>query len=393
LGHSKELVLKALDGLVRLMKKKAEDTKMQIFRSFCYVHRLSEMENGKANNLNLLRFLLASAVILSHCYLLLGLGNLEPMYALVGYTDLGRSAVFGFFFISGYLIVKSAFRWSGPEQYIASRVLRIFPGLAVVILLCAFVLGPLATTLPLREYLLSPVTYSFLTQIWMHHTQLSLPGVFSDGRTYSMVNGSLWTLPVEWTLYMLTMLVCLMARWRSLATHLSARTWTVIFVSLALTLQMMPLRWDLAWGWSKVFFMGAMCYLLRKWVPLSLPFAIFILCLDVYLMQSGSKMSYHLFPYVLGYFVLTLGYHPAVHVAGFHRFGDYSYGLYIYAYPLQQFLVTRFHNPLAFFAVVYPLTLLAAVCSWHFIEGPSLKLKYKIERTLKPETAEAEVSV
>ncbi len=110
-------------------------------------------------------------------------------------------------------------------------------------------------------------------------------------------------------------------------------------------------------------------------------------------MQSGSKMSYHLFPYVLGYFVLTLGYHPAVHIAGFHRFGDYSYGLYIYAYPLQQLLATRFHSPLAFFAATYPLTLLAAVCSWHFIEEPSLKLKYKIKRKLKPETAEREVGV
>jgi peptidoglycan/LPS O-acetylase OafA/YrhL len=359
---------------------------MQSFRSFFYVHRLIEVENGKANNLNLLRFLFASAVIFSHCYLLLRLDDVEPMHALVKYTDLGRAAVFGFFFISGYLIVKSALRWSSPEQYIASRVLRIFPGLAAVILLCAFVLGPLVTTLPLREYLLHPCMYSFLTQIWMHHMQLSLPGVFSDGRVSSVVDGALWTLPIEWMLYMATMLVCLAVQWRSSTIYLSARTWAVVVASLVLTAQMMPLQWNFAWGWTKIFFMGAMCYLLRKWVLLSLPLAAFILCLDLYLMRSASMMGYRLFPYVLGYFVLTLGYHPAIHIKGFHRFGDYSYGLYIYAFPLQQLLLTRFHNPLTYFAATYPLTLLAAVCSWHFVEEPSIELKHKIKHQLKSET-------
>ena len=83
---------------------------------------------------------------------------------------------------------------------------------------------------------------------------------------------------------------------------------------------------------------------------------------------------------VFGYFLLTIGYHPALHFRSFHRIGDYSYGLYIYAFPIQQLLLHKYPRPLFLFAAGYPLSLAAAVLSWHFVERPSLSLKGKMRR-------------
>jgi peptidoglycan/LPS O-acetylase OafA/YrhL len=77
------------------------------------------------------------------------------------------------------------------------------------------------------------------------------------------------------------------------------------------------------------------------------------------------------------YFILCFSLHPALFFRPFTRLGDYSYGLYIYAFPLQQQMA--FYHPrlryLKGLAVVYPIILGVAVLSWHFIEKPALGLK------------------
>ncbi|SNS93305.1 Acyltransferase family protein [Granulicella rosea] len=176
--------------------------------------RLDEHEHGKNNNLNLIRLILASLVILSHCWILLGGVETEPLYRLTGNLDLGGVSVIGFFFISGYLILKSGLRWSSPQHYVAARALRIFPALLLSVVLCAVVLGPFATKLSIPDYVLNPLTRQFFWQATLHKVHLALPGVFQDGRRLQEVNAPLWTLPTEWTMYTTVMTICLLHKWR-----------------------------------------------------------------------------------------------------------------------------------------------------------------------------------
>ena len=346
--------------------------------SYVRVVYLGDVDKGRDNNLNLLRLLLASGVIMSHSWVSLGLLASEPVHNYLEFTDLGTIAVYGFFFISGYLILKSAIRWSGPDEFLASRFLRIFPGLIVSVILCVFVFGPAMTSLTLQDYLESPLTRSFLSEIWMHRMQHLLPGV-CERYPLPSINAALWTLPGEWLMYIATMVACLAFRWRSLRT-VSSNTWFAIFTVLLLTAQMMPLQWIFAFQWFRYFLLGSACYLFRKRLPLSIPGAMSAFALDVVSVHYNLKGSHLLFQVALSYLVITIGYHPAVYVQSMRVFGDYSYGLYIYGLPIQQLMLKHFSRPVPFFLTCYPLILLAAVLSWHYIEKPSLSMKRRLRR-------------
>ena len=336
--------------------------------------RLGTVESGRANNLNLVRFLLAACVILSHSCDLLGRSQQDPAHVLLHFSNLGEIGVFGFFFISGYLIFKSAMRRDTPAQYLRARGLRIFPGMIVSVLLCLVVVGPLVTTLPLRAYFHSPVIRAYLPVLWLHHNDSYLPGVFQHN-LYTLVNGSLWTLPAEWTMYVLTLLVCLGYRQFRGTSRLTGLSWLLVAGCILFTAQMMPLRWAYAAPWMAFFCLGSACYMLRDRILLSLPAALALLAAEVLLLRVMPHAGKPLFPLVLCYCLLAFGYHPAIYFRPFTRLGDYSYGLYIYGWPVQQLLVNKARTPLALFAESFAITLLLAVLSWSLVEQPCLRLK------------------
>ncbi len=348
---------------------------------------LGDVEGGRFNNLNLIRFILASGVIYTHSFTELRLASKEPVFLLTNSFTLGTLAVWSFFFISGYLILKSSLR-STPERFITSRILRIFPGLIAIVLLCTFLLGPAKTTLSLSAYFRDPTTHSFLTQMWLHRTRLPLPGVFTGPRDTTDVVPTLWTLPGEWTMYVATMLACLIFRWKQLPA-LTKVSWFSVGASVAFTIQMFPLATPEYRSWVKYFVLGALCYLLRRRIWLSVPAAVICFSISLYVFVALPRIGKDIFPCALGYLLLAIGFHPGVCVKTFHWFGDYSYGLYIYAFPLQQLCVNAISNTLYFFALTYSMTLLIAILSWHFMEQPFLRLK---KRAIATPTAETPVS-
>ena len=118
----------------------------------------------RSNNFDTLRLVAAGSVIFSHAFLLSqGRQDNEPLVLLTGgQSVLGVVGVFVFFVISGFLVTQSFETTGSPLRFLAKRALRIYPGLAACILLCAFVLGPLVTSLPLGAYLRSAGVYDFL---------------------------------------------------------------------------------------------------------------------------------------------------------------------------------------------------------------------------------------
>ena len=153
------------------------------------------------NLFDLLRLVAATMVLWSHAYALTG----NPSPGWFG-NALGTLGVKIFFIISGLMITRSWLDDPRLWAFTMRRVLRIMPGLILVVVVCAFVMGPLVTTLPVGEYFRSYGTRFYLWNILLFPIY-NLPGVFAGNIYPIAVNGSLWSLPAEVCMYILTPLV------------------------------------------------------------------------------------------------------------------------------------------------------------------------------------------
>jgi len=166
------------------------------------------------NNFDALRLIAAVSVIFSHSFLVAeGTQNREWLIVLTGnQCILGLTGVFIFFAISGFLVTQSFEQTPNPLHYLAKRALRIFPGLFIATLISAFVLGPLVTTLPLGAYLSRPEAYEYVIgNTLLDQSVHELPGVsFADNPVGLEINGSLWTLRLEFTMYLMVLVLGLL---------------------------------------------------------------------------------------------------------------------------------------------------------------------------------------
>jgi len=159
----------------------------------------------RLNNFDFLRLSAAILVVFSHCYPLAGRSAEEPILNFLGYETGGGVAVAVFFTISGYLISASWLKGRSPLDYLIKRVMRIFPGLLVAVLL-SILLGAFLTPLKLRDYLSHELTLNYLSNIWLH-IHYHLPQIFAENPHPHAINGSLWTLPIEFFLYIVVLLL------------------------------------------------------------------------------------------------------------------------------------------------------------------------------------------
>ncbi|HSX02870.1 MAG TPA: acyltransferase [Candidatus Saccharimonadia bacterium] len=339
---------------------------------------LAERLKGRQNNFDLLRFVAAGLVIVSHSFALAGYP--EPM---VGKTTLGTLAVAIFFIMSGFLIAQSWVQHPRMAAFLGKRVLRIVPGLAGVLVFSVFVLGPAFTSLTRQAYFASADTFSYLNGIFIYTIGSMLPGVFAGNPLGYAINGSLWTLPYEFTAYLL---VALLSGLALLRRHRAG--WIVVF-ALFLPLNYVLRRWapelhlpffNLDVGiiahLTAYFVGGTLLYVFRQRVRLSAGLA--WAALAVFAVSSAWPLAWLYLSYLtLPYLIIYLAFMQAGRLANFGRYGDFSYGLYIYAFPVQQALVagTPGISPLRLMALAFPITLALAICSWHLIEAPALRLK------------------
>ncbi|MBO0798929.1 MAG: acyltransferase, partial [Blastocatellia bacterium] len=166
-----------------------------------------ERRMPRHNNFDCLRLIAALMVLCSHSFALTGT-PFEPFVAWFGGYDTGGGmGVAIFFIISGFLVSGSVER-RATIDYLASRALRIVPALAVVTCFEVLLLGPAFTTLSLSAYFSDFSTWSHLANPLIYRIDLWLPGTFKE-LPNSAVNGSLWTLPYECSLYLILPAVAL----------------------------------------------------------------------------------------------------------------------------------------------------------------------------------------
>lgn len=333
------------------------------------------------NNLTLLRFLAAFAVLFAHCWpIAFGYERADPitqqLRAWFGPgVVLSSFAVWGFFVISGYLVTKSALS-RGLGDYAIARALRIFPALIVNVLLCAFVLGLAVTTLPVAAYLADEQTWKFVgNNVLSWNVIYRLPGVF-EANPLQAVNGSLWTLPLE--------IRCYIAIGLFLATGILRRGWLFTLVAAAL------IAGDALYGILGAdgaacfvsFLFGALVYVHRKYAPASVLPA---LALIGAALLAPTEIAAQLIGLAgFAWLVLWLGL-AAPRMPWFDdALGDPSYGIYIYAFPIQQLVVLLVGAgaPWLLFAISAPATFVAGLLSWKLLEAPILARKSAASRAL-----------
>ena len=343
-------------------------------------YRLDELAHGRENNLNLLRMIAASMVMFSHAYALTLRAGDEPIAALSrGAIDAGTIGVITFFGISGFLIAQSLERTPSLGRYAIARALRIVPGLYLAKLFCVVAVGWTVTILPSPSYWVDAGTWRFLLGMPFFGMPDRLPGVFVTLPYPLAVNGSLWTIPVEIWCYGIAAMIAVVGLTRGTIVY------SVLFVAAIVAYVIFPqasrdlMPFD---GYGTIpglvasFFFAVWLHACRRMVPVSLPLAGIVAVLIVacpLVPRTGPWCFYLGIPYL----ALVAAYHPRLQWRRYLRFGDYSYGTYVLAFPVQQFLIWRFGplQPLLSFALTLAVTLPLAMLSWHFVEAPALALK------------------
>ncbi len=337
---------------------------------------LGDVATGRDNNFNLIRITAAFAVLVSHAWpVALGRGTAEPLQQVTGHS-LGTLAVYVFFVTSGFLIAASFEHARSHADFIAARVLRIFPGLCVSLIVVAFGLGTLATSLPLSDYLGDNRTWAFLAHnMNMLKLQYTLPGVF-EHNPYPTVEGSIWTLVHEMTCYALLFLggiAGLLRHRRTFALVLAAAA--ALWAAIWLTGMPLPPRLSGLYDLAPPFALGTAAWVWRDRLRLRGDALLGLLVLAA--LMRGKPAAFPALILALGYGTLWLAYVPGGMIRRYGAVGDYSYGLYIYAFPLQGLVVWAMGPmlPLTNIALALPVTLTAAILSWHLIEKPALALR------------------
>ena len=350
----------------------------------------------RSNNFDALRLIGALLVILGHGYALLARPADIPV--VLGYP-LQTIGVILFFAISGYLITASWSRTKNPLTYGLARCLRIFPALVVVVLVTALVLGPAVTVLTREQYFASPETWDYVVRNLRLDVRFQLPGVWADLPYPSAVNGSLWTLFVEFLCYLAVPFLFLFPRFvRPLA--------GVVALVLALRWaeappEQSPLFWgvrlrDAAGLW--VFFAGgALLRLLSErfaWFRFRTDVAVAGTALLFLVHDLAPGLALEVASLTIPYAVLSIGLARTPYIARTARFGDFSYGLYLWAFPVQQLVVDLWgvQRMAVNLVMVVGLTLGLAVMSWHLVEKPSMRLKDLIVRRTARRSAPAPTS-
>ena len=327
------------------------------------------------NSLDLLRLGAAGMVLYSHQHVLLG----HPETNFMGWTSFGGAGVSVFFFLSGSLIWSSWVRDPDGWRFFQRRALRIFPALWVLVLLTVLVLGPAISVLPLGEYGSSAATWRYLSTAILL-VRYGLPGVFEDNPYPDAVNGSLWTLPVEFFCYVLLAVLGLVfrhANWRGLmlgmALALSGAAFGVPLLGQRFLahFEMVAFFW---WGAVYAFVRGDPAWTKHQWRVS----AAVLLALLIFWVSSPRGMERTaLLLFAAGLVAVAQVWQGGARLT--KPLGDLSYGMYIFAFPVQQAVVSmgqsygwsfEFHLALSF-----GLTMLLAWLSWHLVEKRALRFK------------------
>ena len=335
---------------------------------------VSEAElRSDGNAFTLLRWILATTVMFSHGWDLTQFRTgLDPSVPILG-MPVSRLAVALFFSLSGYLVIGGLLR-RGVRTFLVNRALRLLPGLWVMLIVVSVGLWLLFSDVSALAFFTAPETREFVLRNGsLIGGGYFLPGIFRDVPT-SGVNGSLWTIPYEVRCY-LALAVLAAAGLTQPLRRLTALILVVMALHLIVPDALMPAMATTR-RLTFAFLLGVLAWLWRGRIRLSWPLAlvgaVIVLAVPV---AWGVQMPAMQIGF--GYLLLVSAFRlPAGVRTLSQKLPDYSYGIYIYAYPAQQVAVSfGISEPLPNIACGFALMLPFAAASWHLVEAPALAMK------------------
>lgn len=341
--------------------------------------------NGRPSGFDYMRLVLASCIILFHTVVTSEGWSAQQSLLASSWRPFIAAMVPMFFAMSGFLVAGSLNRSKSLITFLGLRVLRIIPALAAVVFLCAFIVGPVFTNYSLRDYFGNAQLYTYMLNAigFIHY---DLPGLFSGNPNPNTVNGQLWTLPWELRSYIVCAALSFVGVFRHkhglLATVLVLYTLHLAKLVYKMLVQTSSYEVGMVNGHTliMIFLTGMLLYQKREFIPYSMPlFWAAILSSLCLLAIPPHGDGFVALP--IAYATVYLGTHEFPRIKGLLS-GDYSYGIFLYGYPIQQIVssVPSLQHGYLNFLIAYPFALLCAVFSWWFIEKPSLTLRKYLTR-------------
>lgn len=333
------------------------------------------------NNFDFIRFILSFTVILSH---IVDLSQHPSLTFLRPFFD-SYIAVTGFFIISGFLIAKSYISTKNIKQYFSKRANRLLPGYLFTIF-CGAIFLSFTSSLTLREYFLSTDLYKYLFYniTFLNFLHPCLPGVFLNNNLCS-VNGALWTIKVEVGFYIIIPLLIYIIN------KFPKKIFLFIFIYVAALLYKYAMARYYQQTGNKVFdilthqlpaFMSyfvsgmAMHYYLPRF--LSNKKYLILIAVPIFILEYYFSLEI-LKPLALTIIIFYVAYGFSF-LNNFGKYGDFSYGTYIYHFPIIQLCVTlgffSRYNPFIVAVCIIITVLTMAVLSWNLIEKRFIMRKF-----------------
>ena len=332
----------------------------------------------RRNSLNVLRLVFAFAVLVAHGWYIAGQG----VGLHIANENLGGWAVFGFFAISGYLITGS--RFAKPlGEFLVHRVARIFPAFLVCLGVTAFVLAPIAyihqhgTYHGLMSAPTTPLNYVF-GNATLRMVAFDVAGTPGNVPYPGAWDGSLWTLYYEFGCYIVVAVLGSIAWFRRSVWAIAGAFAVAVAVQVALPVLSPYLQNNGDFGFMAkllpVFLAGGLMHALRHRIPLTWPGAVLAFAISAVVISHQQRWGPQLCAPLVTYAILWVG--AALPSPDLLKRHDISYGVYIYAFPVQQLLAMAgvYRWGLAVFDVIAALaTVPPAVASWLLVERPIMR--------------------
>ena len=322
------------------------------------------------NGFDFLRLCAAYSVLFAHHFDLTKTMGL----AVLG-VSLGGWGVATFFALSGYLVTGSYLNDPHFGRFMARRALRIFPALIVCVLITVICIGPWMSSLEVQQYFAHPQTWQYLKAMVLN-IKFTLPGVFVNNPLPNAVNDSLWTIRLEFKLYLYLGVACWLLRQhreKLLPALLLISVIYYVYKNSRATVDFHDL-------FPLAFFVGMAIHVLSKTlvsIRLSQYIALALIVLAGLWLFRPNNLSVMM---VWAGLILVIGKHFTIRLPSWFRTNDVSYGIYLYAFPIQQIVYsTGWHQAyfwLTLMLIVLITTVLAYLsCKW--VEQPAMRFKPK----------------
>lgn len=346
-------------------------------------------QNNRFTNFDTIRLIAAASVIFSHAFLIAdGQETNEPFFRLTG-AIIGIHGVFVFLIISGFLVTQSVKTSSSLREFSWKRFLRIYPALTLCAIMSAFVIAPFFSDLGAREYLSSLYDVKYVAKVSMLKSGYLIPTVkFYDQEINPNlgygVNGSLWTIASEIYCYFILFIAAaleIISLPIALIGLLAGSG--LLALSLVFDLHLSDVTINLSYTVPS-FCAGVAMYFVHAKYGLSRKIALGFLASIALVAPTGHLMV--LSPILCAYPVICLGMSKSIFLGNATRFGDLSYGTYLYGWPVTQVVRSWAGTSLTgwgLFLIAFPLAAACGLLSWHLVEKHALAFKTAVRRFRK----------